>query len=162
MQAAPVEHRGLSNGSNQETTACGKRIRSLGTPGSILDRILSGVQLAMLATPGYLVAITLMAIFAVKLGWFATTGYVHLTDDPFGNLKSLLLPSIALGLEQVALYARVLRTDLSGEVTVRSRDGQPWTVQPARSGSSATNAGGSSGSVVMSLIGGTARALYCQ
>ena len=32
--------------------------------------------------------------------------------------------------------ARVLRTDLSGEVTVRSRDGQPWTVQPARSGSS--------------------------
>jgi peptide/nickel transport system permease protein len=81
-------------------------------PGSFLDRVLSGAQLAMLATPGYLVAVTLMAIFAVKLGWFATTGYVHLTDDPFGNLKSLLLPSIALGLEQVALYARVLRTDL--------------------------------------------------
>ena len=81
-------------------------------PGSWLDRLLSGAQLAMLATPGYLVAVTLMAIFAVKLGWFATTGYVHLTDDPFGNVKSLLLPSIALGLEQVALYARVLRTDL--------------------------------------------------
>lgn len=81
-------------------------------PGSWLDRVLSGAQLAMLATPGYLVAVTLMAIFAVKLGWFATTGYVHLTDDPFGNVKSLLLPSIALGLEQVALYARVLRTDL--------------------------------------------------
>ena len=81
-------------------------------PGSWLDRVLSGAQLAMLATPGYLVAVTLMAIFAVKLGWFATTGYVHLSDDPFGNLKSLLLPSIALGLEQVALYARVLRTDL--------------------------------------------------
>jgi len=81
-------------------------------PGSILDRILSGVQLAMLATPGYLVAITLMAVFAVKLGWFDTTGFTHLTDDPLGNLKSLLLPSIALALEQVALYARILRTDL--------------------------------------------------
>ncbi len=81
-------------------------------PGSWLDRMLSGVQLAMLATPGYLVAIGLMAIFAVKLGWFDTTGYVHFTDDPLGNLKSLLLPSVALALEQVAIYARVLRTDL--------------------------------------------------
>lgn len=81
-------------------------------PGSWIDRILSGVQLAMLATPGYLVAIGLMAIFAVKLGWFDTTGYTHFTDNPLGNLKSLLLPSMALALEQVAIYARVLRTDL--------------------------------------------------
>ena len=81
-------------------------------PGGWADRVLSGVQLAMLATPGYLVAIGLMAIFAVKLGWFDTTGYTHFTDDPFGNLKSLLLPSMALALEQVAVYARVLRTDL--------------------------------------------------
>jgi peptide/nickel transport system permease protein len=81
-------------------------------PGSILDKVLSGLQLAMLATPGYLVALVLIAIFAVRLGWFDTTGYVHFTDDPLGNLKSLLLPAIALALEQVALYARVLRTDL--------------------------------------------------
>jgi peptide/nickel transport system permease protein len=81
-------------------------------PGSWLDKILSGLQLAMLATPGYLVALALIAIFAVKLGWFETTGYVHFTDDPLGNLKSLLLPAIALALEQVALYSRVLRTDL--------------------------------------------------
>lgn len=81
-------------------------------PGSWLDRLLGGLQLAMLATPGYLVAVGLMAIFAVKLGWFSTTGYTHLTDEPLGNLKSLLLPSIALALEMVAMYARVLRTDL--------------------------------------------------
>jgi peptide/nickel transport system permease protein len=81
-------------------------------PGSWLDKLLSGLQLAMLATPGYLVALALIAIFAVKLGWFETTGYVHFTDDPLGNLKSLLLPAIALALEQVALYSRVLRTDL--------------------------------------------------
>ncbi len=81
-------------------------------PGSWLDRILSGTQLAMLATPGYLVAVGLMAIFAVQLGWFDTTGYTPFGESPFENLKSLLLPSIALALEQVALYARVLRTDL--------------------------------------------------
>lgn len=81
-------------------------------PRSLIDKVLSGVQLALLATPSYLVAIVLMAVFAVKLGWFDTTGFVRFTDDPLGNLKSLFLPSIALGLEQVAAYARVLRSDL--------------------------------------------------
>lgn len=81
-------------------------------PGSWLDRVLSGVQLAMLATPAYLVALGLMAVFAVKLGWFDTTGYTPFTENPLANLKSLLLPSLALALEQVAVYARVLRTDL--------------------------------------------------
>jgi len=80
--------------------------------GSILDRALSAVQLAMMATPGYLVAIALMIVFAVKLGWFDTTGFVRFTDSPWGSLRSLLLPAIALGLEPVAMYARVLRTDL--------------------------------------------------
>lgn len=81
-------------------------------PGSWVDRLLSGTQLAMLATPSYLVALGLIAIFAVQLGWFGTTGYTPLTEDPIDNLKTLLLPSIALGLEQVAVYARVLRSDL--------------------------------------------------
>jgi peptide/nickel transport system permease protein len=81
-------------------------------PGSFVDKALSGVQLALLATPGYLVAVVLMAVFAVNLGWFDTTGLVRFTESPFGNIKSLLLPSLALGLEQVAVYARVLRTDL--------------------------------------------------
>jgi peptide/nickel transport system permease protein len=81
-------------------------------PGSWLDRVLSGVQLAMLATPAYLVALGLMAVFAVRLGWFDTTGYTPFTENPLANLRSLLLPSLALALEQVAVYARVLRTDL--------------------------------------------------
>jgi peptide/nickel transport system permease protein len=81
-------------------------------PGSWIDRLFSSIQLAMLATPGFLVALTLFTIFSVKLGWFSATGYVKFTEDPLGNLKALLLPSIALALEQVAMYARVLRTDL--------------------------------------------------
>lgn len=81
-------------------------------PGSWLDRALSAVQLGFLATPSYLVALGLMAIFAVNLGWFRTTGYTPFTENPFDNLKSLLLPALALATEQVAIYARVLRTDL--------------------------------------------------
>ncbi|CAB4537388.1 MAG: ABC transporter permease [Actinomycetes bacterium] len=81
-------------------------------PGSLLDKLLSSTQLALLATPGYLVAVGLMAVFAVQLGWFDTTGYVRFTENPLLNLKSLLLPALALAAEQIALYARVLRTDL--------------------------------------------------
>lgn len=82
-------------------------------PGRWLDRTLSAAQLAMMAAPGYLVAIGLMAIFAVRLGWFETVGYVHLSDDPLGSIKSLLLPAIALSIEPCAMYGRVLRTDLA-------------------------------------------------
>lgn len=81
-------------------------------PGSWLDRMLSAVQLGFLATPSYLVALGLMAVFAVNLGWFPTTGYTPFTENPLDNLRTLLLPAIALALEQVAIYARVLRTDL--------------------------------------------------
>jgi peptide/nickel transport system permease protein len=81
-------------------------------PGSILDRVLGGVQLAMLATPAYMVALLLLAFFALRLGWFPTTGYTPFGTSPLQNLRSLLLPSIALGLEQVAIYARVLRAEL--------------------------------------------------
>jgi peptide/nickel transport system permease protein len=81
-------------------------------PGSWLDRALSAVQLGFLATPSYLVALGLMAVFAVNLGWFRTTGYTPFTENPFDNLRSLLLPALALATEQVAIYARVLRTDL--------------------------------------------------
>ncbi|CAB4864238.1 unannotated protein [freshwater metagenome] len=81
-------------------------------PGSWFDRLFNGAQLAMLATPGFLVALALFTVFSVKLGWFATAGFVPFSDSPFGNVKSLLLPSIALALEQVAMYSRVLRADL--------------------------------------------------
>ena len=81
-------------------------------PGSLLDRGLSVVQLSLLSIPGYLFAVLLMAVFAVQLGWFPTTGYTAFLDGPLDNLRSLFLPSLALALETVPVYARVLRTDL--------------------------------------------------
>ena len=82
-------------------------------PGRWPDRVISAAQLAMMSAPGYLIAIGLMALFAVRLGWFDTTGYIHLSDDPLGSIKSLLLPAVALSVEPCATYGRVLRTDLA-------------------------------------------------
>lgn len=49
-----------------------------------------------------------------------------------GNDYGHPTPEALARLAQVG--ARVLRTDQSGEITVRSRDGQPWTIATARSG----------------------------
>jgi len=66
----------------------------------------------MLALPPFVIAPVMVAVFAVGLHWFPATGYVHLTDDPFQNLRSLTLPSLTLGLGSMAIYMRVLRTDM--------------------------------------------------
>jgi len=81
-------------------------------PGSWLDKLLSAGQLTLLAIPSFLMALLFMAAFAVNLGWFPTTGYTPLGDGILDNLRSLLLPAAAMGLETVPMYARVLRTDL--------------------------------------------------
>lgn len=80
--------------------------------GGLTDRIIGGSALAMLAAPSYMVAIGLMAIFAVKLGWLPSGGFVRLTENPLENLKALILPVTALAVQEVASYMRLLRSDL--------------------------------------------------
>ena len=54
-------------------------------------------------------AVLLVYLFAVQLGWFPvlTAGDLKVTD-----LRSYLLPSLSLALGQVAVYMRLLRTDM--------------------------------------------------
>ncbi len=53
-------------------------------------------------------------VFGVKLGWFPTIvdNLPGLNDDPLGNLRQMLLPSLTLALNLVAVYLRLLRSDL--------------------------------------------------
>ena len=80
--------------------------------GGLIDRIIGGSALAMLAAPSYMVAIGLMALFAVKLGWLPSGGFVRLTENPLENLKALILPVSALAVQEVAAFMRLLRSDL--------------------------------------------------
>ena len=81
-------------------------------PSRMLDRLASGTAFGLLAVPGFILAELLVYLFAVRFNLFPATGYVHLTEDPFENLRSLTLPSITLGLGSMAVYMRVLRTDM--------------------------------------------------
>ncbi len=80
--------------------------------GGIFDRVTTSVAFALLSIPNFILAIVLILIFAVRLKWFPATGYVDFTDNPAENLKDLFLPALTLAVAEMAVYLRLLRTDL--------------------------------------------------
>lgn len=67
---------------------------------------------AGLATPGFVAAILLVSLFAVRLGWFPAFGS---GSGGLDRLYHLTLPAVALALSGLALVARVTRTAVVGE-----------------------------------------------
>lgn len=67
------------------------------------------VSLAGLSFPAFYLAILLMLLFSVYLGWFPTTG-VGDFSDPIANLRHLVLPAVTLGLIAGAYVTRVTRS----------------------------------------------------
>lgn len=80
--------------------------------GGGFDRLLSVGTLGLLSMPVFVTGVVLILIFAVGLGLLPATGYRRLTEDPVGNLRTLLLPAVTLAVGQLAVYARLLRADL--------------------------------------------------
>lgn len=89
-------------------------------PGGWVDRALSVTTAVMLATPGFVLAIFLVIIFAVELGWVEPTGYDWPSDDGWWAwLKSILLPGIALAFPIVAVVQRQLRSSMTNALSSR-------------------------------------------
>jgi peptide/nickel transport system permease protein len=80
--------------------------------GGLLDRTVTGATFGMLAIPTFMMALLLIYLFAVELGWFPATGWTYLTDDPVENLRSAFMPALSLALVNVAIFTRLLRTDM--------------------------------------------------
>jgi len=84
------------------------------TEGSLLDRAISAVSSAFLAVPAFIAGPLLIYVLALQLGWFPVSGWGHVGDGPAANLRSALLPAIAISLTEIAAFQRLLRTDLVG------------------------------------------------
>jgi peptide/nickel transport system permease protein len=65
-----------------------------------------------LAVPSFWLALLLVLLFVNNLGWLPPTGYVGLTVDPVGWLRSVTLPSIALAVPAFGVFARQTRSAL--------------------------------------------------
>jgi len=89
-------------------------IRSAQKPGGWVDRWSSAGSFGLLALPSFVLGIYMIFIFGVKLDWFPTisSDLPGLFDDPAGNLRGYFLPSLTLALNLLAVYVRLLRTDL--------------------------------------------------
>lgn len=79
---------------------------------SFFDRMSSTSAFAMLAIPTFALGFVLQYYLAVKLGWFKATGYTPLTENPVEHLQTVVLPVITLAVGQVAVYMRLLRSDM--------------------------------------------------
>ena len=87
------------------------------TPGSWLDRALSGWSALALGVPTFWLGILLILLFAVHLRWLpSASGYVPFWDSPIDMLRNILLPAVTLGVYVSGIFARFLRASLVAEL----------------------------------------------
>ena len=80
--------------------------RGLADTGTLLVTAISA------AIPGFVAAIVLILLFAVKLGWFPALGN---GSGFLGNLRHFTLPAVALAISSLAIVARVTRASVRAE-----------------------------------------------
>ena len=80
--------------------------------GSRLDQIISGGAQFALSVPGFVAGLLFIYVFAMKLGWFPATGWTRISNSISGNLMTVTLPALSLSVIEVAVYTRVVRSDL--------------------------------------------------
>lgn len=68
--------------------------------------------LAGLSMPNFLLATLLVLVFSLVLRWLPPIGYVELAKDPLGNLKTMLLPALSLGLPFTGIMMRITRSSV--------------------------------------------------
>jgi peptide/nickel transport system permease protein len=81
-------------------------------PNGLLDRVSTSSAFGLLAVPNFMLGVLLIYLFAVKFQLFPATGYTRLRENPAENLRAMVLPSVTLGAAELAVYLRLLRTDL--------------------------------------------------
>ena len=70
---------------------------------------MAGILVAQ-SVPSYVSGLLLILIFSIKLGWLPSSGYAPLFENPLQNIRSMILPSVSLGLVIMAFIARFTRS----------------------------------------------------
>src|SRR5437762_627584 len=65
---------------------------------TVLDYIPTTLAFLGISMPSFWVAIVLILVFAVQLGWLPAVGYTELSDGFWPWLKNLILPGLSIGL----------------------------------------------------------------
>lgn len=79
---------------------------------SFFDRMSSATAFAMLAIPNFALALVLQYYLGVRWQIFPTSGYTPITENPSEHFQQMVLPCITLAVGQIAVYMRLLRSDM--------------------------------------------------
>lgn len=82
-------------------------------PGGLLDRVGVITSAGALSIPNFVIAVLLVLLVSVYLNLLPAEGYVGLTSGVVGNLRTMALPCISLGLPFFGIYARLLRGEVA-------------------------------------------------
>ena len=101
-------------------------IRRAGRKGLDAARVVGAIGASV---PDFVIGSVLIFIFSVWSLWFRVGGYVPFTEDPVGNLRTMLLPGLTLALFGIALVLRttrdaVLRVMTEGYITAAVARGE--------------------------------------
>lgn len=104
-------------------------------PNGVFDRISMVISTVGLSVANYVLALILVLIFAVQLGWLPAIGYTPLSEGLWANLEGMILPSAAIGIPLFCFYTRFLRGDLVDQMqqeeyvtTARAKGVGSWQV----------------------------------
>jgi peptide/nickel transport system permease protein len=80
--------------------------------GSRADRAVNATAFGMLAIPNFALALVLAYYVGVELGWLPVQGYVKPSEDLGEHIRRMIMPTVALAVGQIAVYMRLLRSDM--------------------------------------------------
>jgi peptide/nickel transport system permease protein len=80
--------------------------------GGWLDRTITGLAVAGISIPVFLLAPVLIYFLTYKMEIFPNGGYVGLTEDPWEWLQHMILPWFTLAVLSIGFYSRVLRSNM--------------------------------------------------
>ena len=80
--------------------------------GSLADHLAAGITVGGVSIPNFFLGIVLIFALSVTLRIFPFGGYVPFSEDPYENLRHVLLPAIALGTAGAAINMRFTRSSM--------------------------------------------------
>ena len=80
--------------------------------GTMTDRVIMVFAVLGFSVPVFVIGYAMMWLFSITLGWFPVQGYKPIGEGFWPFLRSITLPTIALGIIYVALIARITRASM--------------------------------------------------
>jgi peptide/nickel transport system permease protein len=81
-------------------------------PRSWIDQGSTTFALLGISLPSFWLGIMLVLLFSLELRWLPPSGYLSVTADPLGALRTSLLPAVTLGVALAAPLTRFLRSGM--------------------------------------------------